>query len=257
MLIKAFEQSEVRFVSHPEGKYAFGIVAVDLALHLGSTASGSRFARSVDEDYKGVHNMDTPGGTQQVVVLWEPGVYEVLIKSRHENAKPFRKWLFEEVLPSIRETGMYEVAPATPVVPLLEPVTDETIRTYTDSIRYFEGNDDIQLAQLIKVTFGNRLLQQQQNGQNQQVEVEQYEGAIDVAIRLGFRVPANYEGALGSHVRKTCENFIVGKNKRYSSASAKQVSANMYPAYHPEVEDAVMDYCLKKAFRNNNTRLIA
>lgn len=257
MLIKAFEQSEVRFVSHPEGKYAFGIVAIDMAGYFGSALNGSRFTRSVKAKYKAVQEMDTPGGKQQVIILWEPGVYELLSKSRHPKAEIFQDWLYEEVLPSIRETGMYEVAPATPVVPLLEPVTDETIRTYTDSIRYFEGNDDIQLAQLIKVTFGNRLLQQQQNAQNQQAEVEQYEGAVDVAIRLGFRVPSNYEGALGNHVRKTCENFIVGKNKRYSTSSAKQISANMYPAYHPEVECAVMDYCLKKAFRNNNTRLIA
>lgn len=257
MLIKAFEQSEVRFVSHPEGKYAYGIVAIDMAGYFGSNLNGSRFARSVKDKYKTVLSMDSNGVSQSLVVIWEPGVFEWLSKSRHKKAELFQDWLYEEVLPSIRETGMYEVAPAAPVVQLLEPVTDETIRTFTDSIRYFEGNDDIQLAQLIKVTFGNRLLQQQQNGQNQQPEVEQYEGAIDVAIRLGFRVPSNYEGALGNHVRKTCENFIVGKNKRYSSASAKQVSANMYPAYHPEVEDAVMDYCVKKAFRNNNTRLIA
>jgi very-short-patch-repair endonuclease len=87
MLIKAFEKSEVRFVPHPEGKYAFGILAIDLALQLGSTANGSRFSRSVDEEYKGLIPVKTNGGTQQMVVIWEPGVRQVLVKSRQPNAQ--------------------------------------------------------------------------------------------------------------------------------------------------------------------------
>lgn len=257
MLIKAFDNNELRFVEHPEGKYAFGIVAIDMAQNFGSTMNGSRFARPVKDKYKGVLNVDSHGATQSLVVIWEPGVYELLGKMRNPNAEPFQDWLYEEVLPSIRKTGTFNVAPTLPPDTLtLLPVTDETIRTYTEAVKYFQGNEDLQLAQLIKVNFGNRLLQQQQNVLNAQNTVEEYEGAVDVAIRLGYSVPSNYEGALGNHVRKTCEKWIVGKNKRYSAASAKQVPANMYPAYNEEVEWAVADYCLKKAFRNNNTQLL-
>ena len=110
-IVKAFQSSQVRFVEHPEGKYAFGIVALDLAMILESSSDGSRIARSVDPSYKGLHTVETPGGTQDVIVIWEPGVYELLSKSRKPKAKPFKKWLFEEVLPTIRATGKYEVAP--------------------------------------------------------------------------------------------------------------------------------------------------
>ena len=37
----------------------------------------------------------------------EPGLYEVIFLSRKPEAKEFRKWVFEEVLPMIRQTGMF------------------------------------------------------------------------------------------------------------------------------------------------------
>lgn len=104
--LQLFGELEFRFVEHPEGKYGFGMYANELAVIL-DASSGKDVARCVDDDYKGAHNVHTPGGTQSVLIIWEPGVYELLSKSRKEKAKPFRKWLYEEVLPSIRQTGSY------------------------------------------------------------------------------------------------------------------------------------------------------
>lgn len=60
-------------------------------------------------DQEGVRRTDilTNGGIQQVLFVTEPGMYEVLLRSDSENAKPFRKWVCSEVLPSIRKTGGY------------------------------------------------------------------------------------------------------------------------------------------------------
>ena len=52
----------------------------------------------------------TQGGNQQVLFVTEPGMYEVLLRSDSEKAKPFRKWVCSEVLPSIRKSGGYMVA---------------------------------------------------------------------------------------------------------------------------------------------------
>jgi prophage antirepressor-like protein len=105
-IVKVFGQSEIRFVEHPENKYEFGMVADDLADVLDH--SNSRvMTDSVDSEWKGVSNVYTLGGTQAVTVIWEPGIYQLLSKSRKPKAKPFQKWLFEEVLPAIRKTGSY------------------------------------------------------------------------------------------------------------------------------------------------------
>ena len=104
--LQVFDSLEIRFVEHPDGKYEFGMVADDLAKVLEHTNSRV-MADGIDDDWKGVSNVYTPGGTQSVTVIWEPGVYQLLSKSRKPKAKPFQKWLFEEVLPTIRKTGSY------------------------------------------------------------------------------------------------------------------------------------------------------
>ena len=91
-IIQKFDQHEVRFVSHPEGTFDFGVVADDLAIIL-KASSGKDIARAVDKDWKGLHIMSTSGGTRTVTVLWSPGIYELLAKSRKARSKEFFKWL--------------------------------------------------------------------------------------------------------------------------------------------------------------------
>ncbi|CAB4000084.1 Hypothetical predicted protein [Paramuricea clavata] len=43
------------------------------------------------------------------IFLREPGVYQLIFKSNLPSAKAFQQWVFEEVLPSIRKTGSYEL----------------------------------------------------------------------------------------------------------------------------------------------------
>ena len=37
----------------------------------------------------------------------EPGLYKLIFKSRKPEAEAFQEWVFHEVLPSIRKSGMY------------------------------------------------------------------------------------------------------------------------------------------------------
>lgn len=60
-------------------------------------------------DEEDVRLVDTPtnGGIQQITFVTESGLYETIIRSDSENAKPFRRWVTREVLPAIRKTGSY------------------------------------------------------------------------------------------------------------------------------------------------------
>lgn len=51
--------------------------------------------------------IDSLGRNQQVTFITESGLYDVIIRSDSEKAKPFRKWVTSEVLPSIRKHGAY------------------------------------------------------------------------------------------------------------------------------------------------------
>lgn len=61
----------------------------------------------LDDDEKGVHTMDTPGGPQEVSVVNEPGMYSLVLRSRKPEAKQFKRWITHDVLPEIRKTGSY------------------------------------------------------------------------------------------------------------------------------------------------------
>ncbi|PID59334.1 hypothetical protein CSB45_00945 [candidate division KSB3 bacterium] len=61
----------------------------------------------LDDDEKGVTKSDTPGGEQELSVLSESGLYTLIVRSNKPQAKPFRRWVTHEVLPSIRKNGFY------------------------------------------------------------------------------------------------------------------------------------------------------
>lgn len=60
-------------------------------------------------DEEDVHVVDTPtkGGCQLMTYVSEGGLYDAIVRSDSPKAKPFRKWVTHEVLPSIRKTGGY------------------------------------------------------------------------------------------------------------------------------------------------------
>ena len=64
-------------------------------------------ASRLDEDERGSVRVDTPGGEQEMTVINESGLYNVILRSDKPEAKPFRKWVTSEVLPSIRKHGAY------------------------------------------------------------------------------------------------------------------------------------------------------
>lgn len=70
-------------------------------------ANPRNVATRLDEDEKGVHQMDTLGGRQSVTVVNEPGMYQVVLRSDKPEAKQFKWWLTHDVLPTIRRTGRY------------------------------------------------------------------------------------------------------------------------------------------------------
>lgn len=93
------------------------------ALQIVQAASATR---ALDDDEKGMHSMHTLSGRQKMAIINESGLYTLILRCR-DAVKPgtashrFRKWITNEVLPTIRKTGHY----AHPVCnkPKAEPLT--------------------------------------------------------------------------------------------------------------------------------------
>lgn len=76
----------------------------------------------LDDDEKGVAQIDTLGGRQKMSTVNESGLYHVILRSDKPEAAPFRKWVTSEVLPSIRKHGAY-MTPETLQAAILNPDT--------------------------------------------------------------------------------------------------------------------------------------
>lgn len=79
----------------------------------------SKAVSRLDEDEKGTNSIPTPGGNQEMLVINEPGLYSLILGSRKPEAKLFKRWVVHEVLPAIRQTGMYAVPVITQEAPLI------------------------------------------------------------------------------------------------------------------------------------------
>lgn len=98
-----YQSNEVRTIQR-DGEPWF--VLKDVCQVLSITNHKNIYAR-LDPDEKGVRQMDTPGGRQEMSIISESGLYNVILRSDKPEAKPFRKWVTAEVLPTIRRHGMY------------------------------------------------------------------------------------------------------------------------------------------------------
>ncbi len=107
-----FDQSAVRAVMIGDSPWW---VASDVAMVLGYSRQRDMY-RNLDEDEKGVHIADTPGGQQSLTIISESGLFAAILKSRKPEAQRFRRWVTGEVLPALRRHGRYSLpAAAAPV----------------------------------------------------------------------------------------------------------------------------------------------
>ena len=106
-LFRYDDQTAVRVVTH-DGEPWF--VLADLCAALG-IANPSNVADRMDEvNLRRAEVENSRGQMRQTVVVNEPGMYEVVLRSDKPEAVAFRRWLTGTVLPSIRKTGSYSVA---------------------------------------------------------------------------------------------------------------------------------------------------
>ena len=84
-------------------------VAKDVCEALGITWKRTASLASIPDEWRGGWEFQLPSGIQEMTVISEPAVYMLAFRSRRPEAVAFTRWVAEEVLPSIRKTGRYEV----------------------------------------------------------------------------------------------------------------------------------------------------
>ncbi|WP_051590449.1 BRO family protein [Exiguobacterium antarcticum] len=137
-LTKVFKGSEIRMIGNNTAPL---FVASDVAKALGYKEPHKAVSRHCKGGTK--HPVLTNGGTQDMIVIREPDVYRLVTNSKLPAAQAFENWVMEEVLPSIRNTGSYEVPKGIPFAELFTATaqllekqgeTEAAITTLTEKI---------------------------------------------------------------------------------------------------------------------------
>ena len=106
--MKIYENSEfgsVRTFTLDDVPYFSG---KDVAEALGYTNPQKALRDHVDFEDKTVNELFTVNGTMGILIN-ESGLYSLVLSSKLPNAKKFKRWITNEVLPAIRKHGVYAV----------------------------------------------------------------------------------------------------------------------------------------------------
>lgn len=83
-------------------------VGKDVAEILGYAKARNAISAHVDpEDKKDAPIQGSLGGTQEMTIINESGLYSLILSSKLPTAKKFKRWVTSEVLPAIRKHGAY------------------------------------------------------------------------------------------------------------------------------------------------------
>ena len=82
-------------------------VGKDVATALGYKDSVNALKSHVSEEDKGGWRIATQYGEREAVIINESGLYSLILSSKLDSAKRFKRWVTAEVLPSIRKSGGY------------------------------------------------------------------------------------------------------------------------------------------------------
>ncbi|MGO0884753.1 phage antirepressor [Clostridioides difficile] len=147
---------EIRVVEIKEEPW---FVGKDIAEKLGYKDTSDALKRHVDDEDKGGGEIPTPGGNQNMRLINESGLYSLILSSKLPNAKAFKRWVTNEILPSIRKTGGY--------IHTTKDMSDDEImaralqvaqKTIEKKSREIEEKDKVIQLQQPKVLFADAVL---------------------------------------------------------------------------------------------------
>ena len=105
--LQIFKNSEFGRIRTMDRNGQIWFVGKDVAEILGYSNTRDALAKHIDDEDKGVAKCDTLGGAQDLTLINESGLYSLVLFSKLPSAKQFKRWVTNEVLPSIRKTGGY------------------------------------------------------------------------------------------------------------------------------------------------------
>lgn len=123
-------------------------VGKDVADALGYVDTNKAVSMHVDDEDKKLNDKTSPSfGQRGATLINESGLYSLVLSSKLESVKRFKRWITAEVLPALRRTGNYALN-----IPQTLP---EALRAYADEVEQHNKTRALVEAQRPKVLFAD------------------------------------------------------------------------------------------------------
>jgi prophage antirepressor-like protein len=216
-----------------DGEPWFVLADVCRVLGIGNPSDA---ARRLDDDEK--DTLDNVEGiasarVQSLTVINESGLYSLILTSRKEGAKKFKKWVTAEVLPSIRKTGGYRIKPVPAFI-----------------LRYNENWDRVEQGYFSVISeLAIRLW-----GRFEQVGYVMADRALNGAeLRPDVSVGKRFADWLGKSHPGVCDNFKSYMHKTPEGEfQARQYPNSMLPLYIEFVDEHWVPECAESYFKSRD-----
>ena len=111
MIEKSYKNEDlgIELKSFIDKKQNVWFLGKDVAKILGYQDTNQAIRKHVEEEDKYKGAVKTTGGLQQSFYVNESGFYSLVLSSKLDTAKKFKRWITLEVLPSIRKYGQYKL----------------------------------------------------------------------------------------------------------------------------------------------------
>jgi prophage antirepressor-like protein len=100
-----FEENELRIVRYNNEPW---FVAKDICDAL-DISQVNKAILNIPDNWKGRKVIPSLGGHQEMVIINEPALYKIIMRSNKPNAQIFQNKVCEDILPSIRKKGYYKL----------------------------------------------------------------------------------------------------------------------------------------------------
>ena len=147
-IIEVFNSAEFGSIRTAKINNDIYFVGKDVADALGYVDTNKAVSMHVDDEDKKLNDKTSPSfGQRGATLINESGLYSLVLSSKLESAKRFKRWITADVLPALRRTGSYSLN-----IPQTLP---EALRAYADEVEQHNKTKALVEAQRPKVIFAD------------------------------------------------------------------------------------------------------
>lgn len=147
-IIEVFNSAEFGSIRTTKINNDIYFVGKDVADALGYVDTNKAVSMHVDDEDKKLNDKTSPSfGQRGATLINESGLYSLVLSSKLESAKRFKRWITADVLPALRRTGSYSLN-----IPQTLP---EALRAYADEVEQHNKTKALVEAQRPKVLFAD------------------------------------------------------------------------------------------------------